>query len=162
MQIVPPSARFSYFILPLKPFTAFFTKASPKPGDADSCLSVSSGLKKTGPLSSTIKDRPEAVLIRAVEPIKGLGIISKNRNIKSKKIKDLTNGPGKLSRALAIDKELNGYDLISGDELYIKEAEEKSAYEIVACKRVNIDYAEEYKEKLWRFYIKDNPYVSIL
>ena len=108
------------------------------------------------------RDKPEAVLIRAVEPIKGLEIIRKNRAIKSKKIEGLTNGPGKLTQALAIGKELNSYDLISGDELYIKEAEKKQNYEIVSCKRINIDYAEEYREKLWRFYIKGNPFVSVI
>lgn len=108
------------------------------------------------------RDKPEAVLIRGVEPIKGLEILRKNRDIKSKKIEDLTNGPGKLTQALDIDKELNGYDLISGDKLYIREAEEKQDYEIVSCERINIDYAEEYREKLWRFYIKGNPFVSVI
>ncbi|MFA5528956.1 MAG: DNA-3-methyladenine glycosylase [Peptostreptococcales bacterium] len=108
------------------------------------------------------RDKPEAVLIRGIEPLKGIELIKKNRNIKSKKAADLTNGPGKLCEALAIEKDLNGYDLISGDQLYIKEADEKIDFEIVSSKRINIDYAEEYKEKLWRFYIKNNPFVSVI
>ncbi|WP_129595819.1 DNA-3-methyladenine glycosylase [Anaerophilus nitritogenes] len=104
------------------------------------------------------KEEPQAVLIRAVEPLNEFEILKENRKIKSKKLKDLTNGPGKLCKALHITKELNGYDMISGDELYIKDNDEK--IEIVSTKRVNIDYAEEYKDKLWRFYIKDHSFVS--
>lgn len=108
------------------------------------------------------RDKPEAVLIRGIEPINGIDIIKKNRNIKSEKTADLTNGPGKLCEALAIGKELNGYDLISGDQLYIKDSDEKTNFEIVSSKRINIDYAEEYRDKHWRFYIKNNPFVSVI
>ena len=104
------------------------------------------------------EDIPHAVLIRSVEPIEGLEIIKKNRNIKSKKIEDLTNGPGKLCIALNIDKNLNTYDLTLGEELYIEE--NSFNFEVFKSKRINIDYAEEYKDKLWRFYIKNNKFVS--
>ncbi|WP_018247832.1 DNA-3-methyladenine glycosylase [Orenia marismortui] len=104
------------------------------------------------------KDKPEAVLIRAVEPVVGVESIKKNRQIKSNKIEDLSNGPGKLCQGLEVDRELNGYDLVTGDRLYIKDS--KLSPKIIADKRINIDYAEEYKDKLWRFYIKDNLYVS--
>ena len=101
---------------------------------------------------------PQGVLIRGVEPIEGLDIIKKNRVIKSKKIQDLTNGPGKLCQALNIDKSLNWADLIVENDIYILDHQEKQ--EIIPAKRINIDYAQEYKDKLWRFYIKDNIYVS--
>ncbi|MBF8982352.1 DNA-3-methyladenine glycosylase [Lutibacter sp. B2] len=104
------------------------------------------------------KDKPEAVLIRGVEPLSEIETLKEKRNIKSNKIEDLTNGPGKLCKALEITKELNGYDLIHGDELYIVENDEE--FEIVEAKRINIDYAQEYKDKLWRFYIKNNKFVS--
>ncbi|WP_053954951.1 DNA-3-methyladenine glycosylase [Inediibacterium massiliense] len=104
------------------------------------------------------KDEPQAVLIRGVEPLNEFEILKENRKIKSKHLKDLTNGPGKLCDALNITKELNGYDMVAKDELYIKDNHEK--VEIVSAKRINIDYAEEYKDKLWRFYIKENPFVS--
>ena len=107
------------------------------------------------------KGKPESVFIRAVEPLIGLETIKENRDIGSKKIEELTNGPGKLSQALAINKELNGYNLVSGDKIYIKEDEEKTGYEVVSSPRINIDYAEEYKEKLWRFYIEGNSFVSV-
>jgi DNA-3-methyladenine glycosylase len=102
--------------------------------------------------------KPEAVLIRAVEPIDGLDIVREYREIKSRKIEDLTNGPGKLCQALDIDRRLNGYDLVDGDKLYILDSDER--VEVVKGKRINIDYAEEYKDKLWRFYIKGNSFVS--
>lgn len=102
--------------------------------------------------------KPEAVLIRGVEPVENREEIEKNRKIKSKKEQDLTNGPGKLCAALKIDKSLNGYDITKKGELYITAGEEIK--EIISAKRINIDYAEEYKDKHWRFYIKGNKFVS--
>lgn len=101
---------------------------------------------------------PQAVLIRGVEPIEGLDMVKKNRVIKSNKVQELTNGPGKLCQALLIDKTFNGKDLILQNELYL--LDNKEEHEIISAKRINIDYAQEYKDKLWRFYIKDNIYVS--
>ncbi|SJZ52717.1 DNA-3-methyladenine glycosylase [Selenihalanaerobacter shriftii] len=108
------------------------------------------------------KEKPEAVLIRAVEPIKGLEIVKQNRSIKSKRKQDLTNGPGKLCQALDIDKSLNDYDLTNGNNLYIKDSKRrnKGNYDIISDRRINIDYAEEYRDKPWRFYIKGNNFVS--
>jgi DNA-3-methyladenine glycosylase len=102
--------------------------------------------------------KPEAVLIRGVEPAENIEEIKSNRSIKSKKEQDLTNGPGKLCTALKIDKSLNGYDVTRKGELYITEGEEIE--EIITAKRINIDYAEEYRDKHWRFYIKGNKFVS--
>ncbi|BDU49922.1 DNA-3-methyladenine glycosylase [Haliovirga abyssi] len=110
------------------------------------------------------EDKPEAVLIRAVEPISGLEYIKENRKIKSTKIEELTNGPGKLCKALNINKSLDKYNLVTGEELFVMKNEniekEKVVEKIAESKRINIDYAEEYTEKLWRFYIKGNKFVS--
>lgn len=107
------------------------------------------------------ENNPHAVLIRAVEPIQGLEIIRENRKIKSKKIEELTNGPGKLSQALKIDKNLDGCDLVKSNKLYLLDNEnENEDIKIEAAPRVNIDYAEEYKDKKWRFYIKENKFIS--
>jgi len=105
------------------------------------------------------EDNPHAVLIRAVETVKGLELIKENRKIKSKKIEELTNGPGKLSQALKIDKSFNGCDLVKNNKLYLIENEIKNL-NIKSVPRVNIDYAEEYKDKKWRFYIKGNKFIS--
>lgn len=58
------------------------------------CLNVVAGLE----------GEPEAVLIRAVQPIAGIDLVQSMRDIKSKKIEDLTNGPGKVGQGLGIDK----------------------------------------------------------
>jgi DNA-3-methyladenine glycosylase len=110
------------------------------------------------------KNIPNAILVRALEPIDNLDIMSFNRfnksyNELSKKQKiNLTNGPGKLCQALEIDRRLNNCDLCK-NELYILDPE-KYDFTIESAKRIGIDYAEEAADYLWRFYIKDNIYVS--
>lgn len=106
---------------------------------------------------------PQCVLIRALEPVSDLEELSRNRyktneNITKKKIKNLSNGPGKLCMALDLNKNHNMMDLCE-DEIYVLDNNEK--FEIVTAKRINIDYAEEAVEYPWRFYIKDNIYVSV-
>jgi len=96
-------------------------------------------------ITANNKEIPEAVLIRAVEPLAD--------------IKEKTNGPGKLCRALAIDKGDNTLDLTTSNRMYLED-DDFVLDEIVHTKRINIDYAKEDKDRLWRFYIKDNPYVS--
>ena len=59
---------------------------------------------------------------------------------------------------LNIDKSLNGENLLTSSKLYIIEGEE--VIDIVTTTRINIDYAEEYREKNWRFYINGNKFVS--
>jgi DNA-3-methyladenine glycosylase len=108
---------------------------------------------------------PQAVLIRAGEPIEGLDLLAQNRFKRSYKeltkgqIRNLTNGPGKLCRALSIDKRANGEDLCS-DNLYVAEGENE-ILSIITAKRIGIDYAEEAKNFPWRFYIEDNTNVSV-
>lgn len=103
------------------------------------------------------ENTPQAVLIRALEPVSGIEIMRENR--KTEKLKLLTNGPGKLAQALSIDRACNGLDLATSP-LFIAEGKEPSLVEIVSSKRVNIDYAEEAKDFLYRFTIKENPFVS--
>ncbi|MCI1820771.1 MAG: DNA-3-methyladenine glycosylase [Megasphaera sp.] len=104
------------------------------------------------------KGDAQAVLIRAVEPISGLDEMLKNRGASSL-CKNLTNGPGKLCRALDIDLRQNKLNLC-GDELYVMEPMNTS--QICTCRstRININYAVKGKYFPWRFYIKGNPYVS--
>lgn len=108
---------------------------------------------------------PEGVLIRAIEPIEGLEVMSylrfkKTHNELSKaQIKNLTSGPSKLCIAMNINKENNNQDLCTS-KLYIEDSVEKEIVKIIEAKRIGIDYAEEAKDFLWRFYIKDNSWVS--
>jgi DNA-3-methyladenine glycosylase len=105
------------------------------------------------------ENNPHAVLIRAVEPLTGIKQIKENRQIKSSRTEDLTNGPGKVSQALKIDKSLDGCSLVENHSLYIIDGGAEN-FEINSSPRVNIDYAEEYKDKKWRFFIKNNKYIS--
>ena len=111
------------------------------------------------------KDVAEAVLIRAIEPLNEFDYISQVRYKKQFKelsktqIKNLTNGPSKLCLAYLIDKDLNGDKLYEQGKIYLEESEEND-FEIVKTKRIGIDYAEEAKDFLWRFYIKYNDFVS--
>lgn len=117
-------------------------------------------------LSANKENIPQCVLIRAVEPVSDLDEISYNRFNKSYdeltnyQRKNLCNGPGKLCKALNIDRSLSGKNVF-GTELYIENNEDNN-FEIVEDKRINIDYAEEDKDRLWRFYIKNNKYVSLI
>ena len=69
------------------------------------------------------------------------------------------SGPGRLCRALAIDRRLNGHDLRKG-ELVVAEPVRPSPLEIVARPRVGVDYAGEWAGKPLRFYIAGNPFIS--
>lgn len=106
---------------------------------------------------------PQAVLIRAIEPVEGIELMIKRRNIDvstKSKFKNLTNGPSKLCHAMGIDTSLNGIDLC-GDEIFITfGTSSNDNEEIVSTKRIHIDYAEEYKDKPWRFLLKGNEFVS--
>lgn len=107
---------------------------------------------------------PEAVLIRAVEPIENIDAMAVNRfgkiykDLSSYQKKNLTNGPGKLTMAMEIDRSLNG-KILSQDYLYIEEGED--VRNIIETKRIGIDYAGEDANLPLRFYIEDNPYVSV-
>ena len=111
------------------------------------------------------KDVAEAVLIRAIEPINELDYISNIRynkkydELTKAQSKNLTNGPSKLCLAYLLNKDLNAIKLYEKGAVYITD-DNNEDFEIVASKRIGIDYAEEAKDFLWRFYIKGNIYVS--
>ncbi len=99
-------------------------------------------------------DFPAAVLIRAVEPESGIEAMKERR--KRDKLKELTNGPGKLCQAFGLDKSQNGFNL-SEKPLIIANAPAIPEANIAASPRVGISVA---KERPWRFYVKDNRFVS--
>lgn len=114
---------------------------------------------------------PEAVLIRAVEPLTGLDLMQERRRTAG--LKKLCSGPGKLCMAMDISRQHNGADLC-GDVLYLEYgegfgpgpagtvlfSEGPRPFEIAASRRINVDYAGEDALRLWRFTIKDSPFVS--
>lgn len=96
-----------------------------------------------------------AVLIRALEPICGLETMKKNRKVKD--LCCLTSGPGKLARALAITKELNGvYVTKRNSPLMVIEGEGES-FEICSSHRIGVKF--DLPQEL-RFFIKGNKFVS--
>lgn len=111
---------------------------------------------------------PQAALIRALEPLENLDLMAQSRfnktyaDLSNKQSKDLTNGPGKLCIAMGLGKEQNKLDLCNfngKDDIYVFDDGYRD-FEIECSPRINIDYAEEYVDKLWRFTIKGNRYVS--
>lgn len=106
------------------------------------------------------KGKGIAVLIRAVEPMMGIDIMSKNRfgkvKLNDKEKFNLTNGPGKLCQAFGIDRHNNGTDL-TGKEVFILNQPKLKSKEIAKGKRIGITRSVDLP---WRFFIKGNPYVS--
>jgi len=96
-----------------------------------------------------------AVLIRALEPIEGLEIMQENRNVKD--LRNLVSGPGKLTKALAITKELNGIDVTKRDSQLMLIEREKKFLEVGSSHRIGVKV--DLPQKL-RFYFKGNKFVS--
>jgi DNA-3-methyladenine glycosylase len=105
-------------------------------------------------VTTQVGGKPGAVLIRAIEPLRGLSVMKRLRpNVPELA---LTNGPGKLTKALGIDKALNEVDMTRPGPLFIVEAEDAD-FEIARSARIGI---REGKDRLWRFYISGNRYLS--
>ena len=111
------------------------------------CLNVVTGLP----------GQPQCVLIRALQPTLGLEEMALRRGGKGEK--ELCRGPGKLCQALEIGRELNMRDMTAGD-FVILEGEDIPEAQIERTARIGIDYAGPDRDKLWRFTIKGDPYVS--
>ncbi|MBI4394904.1 MAG: DNA-3-methyladenine glycosylase [Candidatus Omnitrophica bacterium] len=100
---------------------------------------------------------PGAVLIRALEPLSGIQVMTKRRGGASRD--QLTNGPGKLTQAFGITREHSGLDLTQ-DSFFVAQDEKKEeeALHIQAAPRIGISRA---KEMPLRFYLRSNPFVSV-
>lgn len=102
---------------------------------------------------------PDAVLIRAVEPISGLTEMLRRRGLPSV-TRALTAGPGVLSQALGITPALTGLP-VTGDVLWFEDHGEDVATNIVASPRVGLAYAgSEAAGLLWRFQLRGSPWTS--
>jgi DNA-3-methyladenine glycosylase len=106
---------------------------------------------------TNVADSPHAILIRALEPVEGIELMRKRRH--QQPDHNLTNGPGKLCIALGIDRRLDGEDLL-GNHVWLEDRLKLPRSQIMSGPRIGIDYAEEWKDKPWRFWIRNNPYVS--
>lgn len=101
---------------------------------------------------------PQAVLIRAIEPKVGVDVMLQRRKMERLSPR-ITAGPGALSQALGIDKQLNAKAL-SGDEIWIEDFANYKESEVVATTRIGVAYAQEHALWPFRFYVKGNKYVS--
>lgn len=97
-------------------------------------------------------------LIRAIKPIFGIERLREVR--KTEDIKNLLSGPAKITKALNITKNEDGHDLVNGN-IIICDFKEDIPLEIGETTRVGIkDNKDGYREKPWRFYIKNSKYIS--
>lgn len=106
------------------------------------------------------KDQGDAVLLRGLEPLNHLEILAENRysntEISAKEKLNLTNGPAKFCQAFDITKTENGIDLLKND-IFILDNPILKENEIAITERIGIKKSIDFP---WRFYIKDNKYVS--
>ena len=100
-----------------------------------------------------------AVLIRALEPREGIATMQARRGGKVGKL--LSGGPARLTEALAIDRSLNGADVMRGEALWIEAGDRVPEAEVACGARIGIGYASE-QDRLapWRFWMHENGYVS--
>jgi DNA-3-methyladenine glycosylase len=115
------------------------------------CVNVTAG---------NVAGKPEAVLLRALEPTGGEDIMAKRRGLKQGTVTGLTNGPGKLCMAMGISKIQNKTDL-TAPPLCIMESPSVLEKAVVETTRIGVDYAGDWKNRCWRFYIKGNRFVSV-
>ncbi|MDG6989281.1 MAG: DNA-3-methyladenine glycosylase [Nitrososphaerota archaeon] len=94
-----------------------------------------------------------AVLLRAIEPAKGMGLMSKNRGIAD--VQRLASGPGNLTKAMAIDRSLNGEDLVTSDRLFLESGRPEAS--ILATSRVGVSAG---RSNPWRFFLEGSRFVS--
>jgi DNA-3-methyladenine glycosylase len=116
------------------------------------CFNVTAG---------SVAGKPEAVLFRALEPLGGIELMEKLRPCAHGKISELANGPGKLCMAMGLTKRQNNSDLTKKPFYIQDDGVTVADGDIVETTRIGVDYAEDWKQKPWRFYIKDCAYVSV-
>jgi len=105
------------------------------------------------------QDAPHAILIRAAEPVYGTDSML-DRTRKSKLDFTVTKGPGNVSKALGISTKHTGVDLLGNEMFIVGDGLKLKRSEIIASPRIGVDYAAEDALLPYRFYIKDNPFVS--
>lgn len=96
-----------------------------------------------------------AVLLRAAEPMEGLGEMRSRRG--RERIRELCSGPARLCQALGVDRSLDGTDLVRGGDLWIEEGSPVTRDAIATGSRIGIRVGVEHD---WRYLIRDDPFVS--
>lgn len=108
---------------------------------------------------TNIKDIPHAVLIRAAEPLFGIGTMLERAG-KLQPTETITKGPGNLSKALGISRQHNGTDLMSPEIYLIDDGYKPAANKIISSARIGVDYAAEDALLPYRYYLRGNVFVS--
>jgi DNA-3-methyladenine glycosylase len=96
-----------------------------------------------------------AVLLRALEPLAGRDRMARHRGRSAPR--ELCSGPGKLAQALAVDRSLNGADLVRGEDVWIEEGAPTAAAAIATGIRVGVNVGAD---RPWRFWVAGDPFVS--
>jgi len=112
-----------------------------------------------------LEGEPHVVLIRGIEPLEGLALMAKRRGVDPSK-RELTNGPGKVCAALGLTGAAYGVDLCRRAEsaapeetdLYLTWGPPRA---VGRSPRINIDYAGAWAARPWRFFERENRYVSV-
>ncbi len=104
-------------------------------------------------------EAPQAVLIRGIEPVKGIPIMLE-RTGKSKADSSLGRGPGNVSKAMGISTLHSGWSLLNNDIFIADDGYKVPQQKIITGPRIGVDYAGEDALLPYRYYIKDNPFVS--
>ncbi|WAQ97438.1 3MG-like protein [Mya arenaria] len=110
-----------------------------------------------------------AVLVRALQPTENLKVMDQRRTLgkpgasfMKNNGKGLCNGPSKLCQALGITKDkVNQTLFYTSDHVWLERGHDVDPCTVVKCSRINIDYAEDWKDKPLRFYVLGNQYVSV-
>lgn len=108
---------------------------------------------------TNITDVPHAVLIRALDPIDGIDQMLL-RTGKSKPDHTLTRGPGNVSKALGLNRQHTGMNLLENEIYVMDDGHKLPRAKIIASKRIGVDYAAEDALLLYRFHIEGNRFVS--
>lgn len=108
---------------------------------------------------------PTACLIRALEPLENTDKMHVNRTATLASLRTLVDtllcsGPARLTEALAISRKLDGVDLVTSEQLFLERGPAIPEAQIVAARRIGVDYAGPWARKPLRFYITGNPHVS--
>ncbi|MDA8193575.1 MAG: DNA-3-methyladenine glycosylase [Thermaerobacter sp.] len=107
---------------------------------------------------------PEAILIRAGEPVQGLALMARRRQLQTVPVRErdrvqLARGPGRLAQALGLTKAQYGWPLWQAP-LYIAPSITPWSGQVARGPRINIGYADEAQAFPWRFWVKGHPAVS--
>lgn len=100
---------------------------------------------------------PECVLIRALEPLTGLERMAERSG--GLRPQQLCAGPGRLCRAMGLDRSLSGRSLLAGD-FYLAGGPDIPEAQITATPRIGVDYAGEDRDCPWRYTVSGSPFLS--